>query len=212
MSETHVVVVGTGPEARIALDIFAAQNSVVLGILENDEQKEVMEVNDVGVFAKLDSEDSRTVLAGGNVEYFVAIGENDDRKDAYERLASIANKPSINATHPMAVVSPYAKIGFGNLINAGTVINANSTVGDQNIIHSGVVIEPDAVVGNYCHISAGVRVGGNVKIEDEAFIGTGAIIHPGITIGEGALIGAGAVVLKGVEAGQIVHGNPAQPV
>jgi len=212
MSKTHIVLVGTEATARIALDIFAAIDQMVLGILENDSNRAVDELNDVGVFAQMESEDTKIVLSGDNVEYFVAVGDNAERKRAYEYMAGLAAKPAAVAQHPAATVSPYAKLGFGNLINAGAVINANAVIGDQNIIHAHVSIETDAKIGNYCHLSSGVRIGGNATIEDDAFLGTGAVVHPGVTIGKGALVGAGSVVLRDVEEGQVVHGNPAMPV
>lgn len=212
MSEKHIILIGTDPTARIALDVFAAQNQVVLGILENDPDREVKELNDVGVFAQLDSEDARTVMQGESVEYFVAVGSNGERKEAYEKMAGIAKKPSANAHHPAAVISPYAKMGFGTLANAGVVVNANAEVGDQTLLHSRVVVEVGAKIGIYCNLNAGVVVGGNAVLEDEVFVGTGAIIHPGVTIGKGAMIGAGSVVLRDVEEGSVVHGNPAMPV
>lgn len=212
MSDKHIILVGTDPTSRIALDIFAAQNQVVLGILENDPDREVRELNDVGVFAPLDSEDARTVMQGESVEYFVAVGGNSDRKAAYETMAEIAKKPAAQAVHPDAVVSPYAKMGFGVLANAGVVVNANAEVGDQTLLHSRVVVEVAAKVGNYCNLNAGVVVGGNAVVEDEVFVGTGAIIHPGVRVGKGSMIGAGSVVLRDVEEGSVVHGNPAMPV
>lgn len=212
MSQTHIVIIGTDATARIAIDVFTACNQVVLGILETDPDRVVAELNDVGVFSRLDSEDAKTVMSGDNVEYFVAVGDNASRKASYEAMADISKKPAAQATHPAAVVSPYARTGFGNLINAGTVINANAFIGDQNIIHAHVSIDTDAIIGNYCHINAGVRIGGNATIEDEVFIGTGAVIHPGVKVGAKAVIGAGSVVLREVLPGQIVHGNPAMPV
>jgi len=212
MSQTHIVIIGTDATARIAIDVFAACNQVVLGIVENDPDREVGELNDISVFARLDSEDVKTVMGGGNVEYFVAVGDNASRKAAYEVMSEISKKPAAQGTHPQSVVSPYAQVGFGNLINAGAVINANAAVGDQNILHAHVSVDTDARIGNFCHINAGVKIGGNATIEDEVFIGTGAVIHPGVKIGNKAMIGAGSVVLKDVEEGQIVHGNPAMPI
>lgn len=212
MSKSHIVLVGSDATTRIALDVFAALDQVVLGILENDPNREVAELNDVGVFARMESEDTKTVMTGETVEYFVAVGDNAERKRTYEYMADIAKKPAAVAVHPAATVSSYAKLGFGNLVNAGAVINANAIIGDQNIIHAHVSIDTDARIGNYSHLSAGVRVGGNAIIEDEVFIGTGAVIHPGVTVGKGAMIGAGSVVLREVQPGQVVHGNPAMPV
>ncbi len=212
MSKSNIVLVGSDATSRIALDVFAALDQIVLGILETDPKRNITELNDVSVFAQMESDDAKTVLSGETVEFFVAVGDNAERRRAYEYMAGIAKKPAAVAIHPTSAVSAYAKLGFGNLVNAGAVISANAVIGDQNIIHAHVSIETDARIGNYCHLSSGVRVGGNAILEDDVFVGTGAIIYPGITVGKGALIGAGSVVLREVHPGQVVHGNPASPV
>lgn len=210
MSETHIIIVGTGAEARIAADIFAAMNLVVLGYLETDKDRNIRDLNDINVFAYYEDEEARVVLKDKNIQFFVSNGEISERIKFYEKVAKKTKRPAANAIHPMSWQSPYAAIGFGNLLNASVVVNPNSVIGDMNFFHSGVSIETDVKIGNYCTFSSGVKIGSNVQIEDEVFIGTGAIIHPGVTIGKGALIGAGSVVLKSVDPGKRVFGNPAQ--
>ncbi len=210
MSDTHIVIVGTGAEARIAADIFTAMDIVVLGYLETDRERNIRDLNDINVFAHYEDEEASVVLKDKNIQFFVASGEIENRIKFFEKVAKGAKRPSTNALHPMSWRSPYSAIGFGNLFNAASVVNPNSVIGDMNFFHSGVTVETDVTIGNYCNFNSGVKIGANVQIEDEVFIGTGAVIHPGIKIGKGCLIGAGSVVLKSVEAGKRVFGNPAQ--
>jgi sugar O-acyltransferase (sialic acid O-acetyltransferase NeuD family) len=212
MSETHVVIIGTGAEGRIAADIFTAAGNVVLGFLETSEEIETRDLNDISVFAVAGSDESLMVLKDENIQYFVAVGEISRRQEIYEAIAGVAKRPAANAIHPGAWVSPYVAMGFGNLVNFGAAINANTTVGDNNMLHTGVIVEPDVTIGNYCTINAGARVGANVVIEDHVFIGTGAVIYPGVKLGKGCLVGAGSVVLREVDEGATVHGNPAQKI
>ncbi|MEM0998556.1 MAG: NeuD/PglB/VioB family sugar acetyltransferase [Bacteroidota bacterium] len=212
MSDTHVIIIGTGAEGRIAADIFAAAGIIVLGFLETAEEISTRDLNDISVFAIAGSEDSKMVLQDNKVQFLVAVGDIKLRKAVYERVAEISKRPAANAQHPGAWISPYAAIGFGNLFNYGVAVNANTQIGDNNLVHSGAVIEPDVTIGNYCTVSAGARIGTNASLEDNVFIGTGAIVHPGVKIGKGAMIGAGSVVLREVEEGTTVFGNPAQAV
>lgn len=212
MNERQIVIVGTGAEARIAADVFTAMGHVVLGFVETVEGKELRDLNDINVFAHYAEDAARNVIKDAAVEFMVAVGEIELRRKIYEALAKRAKRPAANAVHPLSWQSPYAAIGFGNIFNASSVVNANSTVGDHNHFHSGVSVETDSVIGSYCNFNSGVRIGANVRIDDEVFIGTGAIIHPGIHIGKGSLIGAGSVVVRSVEEGGKVFGNPAQSV
>jgi sugar O-acyltransferase (sialic acid O-acetyltransferase NeuD family) len=212
MVETKIIIIGTGPEGRIAADIFLAMGIDVLGFLETAEEQKAVELNDINVFARFGSKDAQKVLADPDLQYIVTLGEIAERKTVYETAAKSTKRPASNGVHPLAWVSPNAKIGFGNLINAQAAINANAEIGDMNHLHSGSSIEPDAKVGNYCTLSPGVRIGSKCEVGDEVFIGTGAVIYPGVKVGKGAIIGAGSVVLREVKKGQTVHGNPAKEI
>jgi sugar O-acyltransferase (sialic acid O-acetyltransferase NeuD family) len=212
MSEKQLLIVGTGAEARIAADVFAAMGHVVLGFLETDPDRNKGELNDINVVGHYEREDAVAVLKDARIEYIVAVGDMAEREEVYGKVAGRTRRPSANAVHPLSWHSPYATVGFGNLFNAGTVLNANSRVGDMNHFHSGVTVEPDVQVGSFCNFNSGVRIGANVRIDDGVFIGTGAVIHPGVHLGKGCLVGAGSVVLKAVGSGEKVFGNPAKAV
>ncbi|MEM7036735.1 MAG: DapH/DapD/GlmU-related protein [Bacteroidota bacterium] len=212
MNNSHIVIVGTGAEARLAADIFIACDQVVLGFLKTDAEDSVRDLNDISVFAVLGEEDSLMVLQDERIQYLVAVADIAERKRIYELTASLTKRPSANATHTLAWVSPNANVGFGNLFNAQVAINANAKIGDMNHFHSCASVEPDAEIGNYCTIGAGARIGSKAKVGDNAFIGTGAVIYPGVTLGKGCMVGAGSVVIKEVPEGAVVNGNPAVQV
>jgi sugar O-acyltransferase (sialic acid O-acetyltransferase NeuD family) len=209
MDEKQLLIVGTGAEARIAADIFTAMGHMVLGFIETDPERSLRELNDINVVGNFEEDEARSLLKDSRVEFMVAVGEMELRQKVYEKVAKRTKRPSANAVHPLSWQSSYAQLGFGNIFNAGTVVNANTVVGDMNHFHSGVTVETDVTIGNYCNINAGARIGANVVVEDQVFIGTGAVIHPGVRLGEGCLVGAGSVVLKSVDAGKRVFGNPA---
>ncbi len=205
-----ILIIGTGPEGRLALDIFNASDVLVYSFLSDKKTEEGQQINDVGIFGSIDNPNAKKVLLEANVDVFVAEGNPVDRKRLQLVVSELTGKPGVNAFHPLGFISPYAKIGFGNLMSAGFALHANAEIGDSNFFHSHVSIEPDTQIGNYCTFNSGVKIGSNVVIGDEVFIGTGAIIHPGVKIGNHAMIGAGSVVLKSVAAGKTVFGNPAK--
>lgn len=201
------MIVGAGPEGRVALDILNMLDVVVYGFMTDDESLLLKEVNDMLVAAQLGTADCDTLLQDEHIRLIITARDIDQRIELVEQLAD-AKAVISNVIHPHHSISPYAKLGRGNLISAGLVIQPNVMLGSFNLLESYVSIEADAAIGDYCTLQAGVRIGREAQIHNECLIGMGAIIHPGISIGEGAMIGPGAVVLKDVEDGQTIFGNP----
>jgi acetyltransferase EpsM len=137
-----------------------------------------------------------------------AIG-NYERKSIIELLENKGYQ-FINIIHQHNYISPSIKIGYGNCIAPGCVINANVNIGNHCIINSNCNISHDCILENYVTISPGVTIAGNVSINEGVFIGAGATIIPGISIGKGAYIAAGACVTKDVPAHVMVAGVPAR--
>ena len=212
MAANPAVIIGTRAEARIVLDILNNNDVITFGFVTDDNEKLNTVINDVSVFGKIEDSDVKKILKDVNIDYFIAEGEIPIRRKLTGKLGQLCGRPPVNVIHRFAYVSPYAKIGFGNLLNMGAFLNPNTIIGDMNFFHSYVSVEPDVEIGNYCNFGSGVRIGGNVFIGNEVFIGTGAVIHPGVKIGEGAIIGAGAVVLRQVDPGTTVFGNPGQTI
>jgi putative colanic acid biosynthesis acetyltransferase WcaF len=123
-----------------------------------------------------------------------------------------------------------ARIGQGVVVRAGVNISFpwRLTVGDHCWIGEEVMILSLAPVelgpnvclsqraflctgshdrrDNFALRTAPIRIGPRSWVAAQAFIG------PGVTLGEGCTVSAGSVVLRDVEPGQLVRGNPAEPV
>ena len=210
-SKTPFVIVGTGAEARIALDIANKLEVVVFGFLADDEASLRQEINDVLVVTTLESKDAKTLLEDSSLKIVIADKDIGNRKDIVSLFESNDNE-LVSLIHPHSSISPYAKIGRGNLMAAGTVIEANSMVGSYNLFGNYVSIEPDVEMGDYCNVQSGVRIGAGAMIESAVNIGMGAVIYPGVKIGLGAVVGAGSIVLQDVAEGSQVFGNPAKAI
>lgn len=208
-SKTPIIIVGTGPEAKVTLDAANELDVMVYGFLTDDDTTLNTEINDILVIAKLGNKDSDTLLEDENIKLVVAARDIEKRKNLAAYL-KVKTPEIINAIHPFNSISAFTQMGKGNIIYPGAVINANVLVGSFNLIESSVSIDVEAQVGDYCTIQSGARIGREVMIHNEVLIGMGAIIHPGVSIGEGAMVGPGAVVLTDVEAGDTVFGNPAR--
>jgi len=144
-------------------------------------------------------------------DYFVAIGNNQNRKIILQKLK--ARRCTIaTLIHSSAIISERVKIGFGVVVMPAVVINADSTVGDGVILNTRCLIEHDNVIGNFSHISPSVSLAGTVKIGECCWIGIGTTIVNNISICSDSIIGAASLVLKDLLEPSTYVGCPARKI
>lgn len=139
----------------------------------------------------------------------IAIGDPQARQAetgsvGADRLATVA--------HPDASVSPYAQIGAGCFLAAGSVVAPQARLGIGVIANHGAVIDHDVEVGDFCHIAPNATLGGNVRVGKRVLVGAGASILPDISICDDVTIGAGSVVIASITAMGVYAGVPARRV
>jgi len=204
-----ILIVGTGAEARIALDIANDLDILVYGFLTSEESELRQEMNDILVVAELGTEDSDTLLEDKNIKFVLAEADLEQRELLSDQLATHSSE-LINLTHPLARFSPFAKMGKGNILLTGVVVLPNAEIGDFNRIGAYSSIGVDALIGDYCHLQEGVRIGEGAVLERHVSVGAGAIINKGVKIGEKVMIAPGAVVMTDIPDESMAFGNPAQ--
>lgn len=207
-NKTPIIIIGTGADARQALDIANDLDILVYGFLTDDKEKALEQLNDILILDTLEGNQAKELMEEDNLELLVAEGDIAKRQDFVQAIRPFKQKHAV-LVHPRASISDYAKLGHGLIIHPGAVIGSNAFVGSYNILHAHCSIGADTIVGDNCTISAGAQIGREVEIGNEVFIGMGAIIYPGVHIGAGAMVGPGAVVLQNVGEGKTVFGNPA---
>ncbi len=112
-------------------------------------------------------------------EFIIGIGDNQIRKqiaDHYPKLKYI------NAIHPKTTILSNVKMGVGNVICPGVVIQTGSFLGNHNIINTNTSIDHHCTVRDYCHIAPSCALCGNVKLYDGVFITVGCSIVPQVKI------------------------------
>jgi UDP-perosamine 4-acetyltransferase len=114
----------------------------------------------------------------------------------------------INAIHPHSYIAPSVKIGTGNHIKAGSVIDTNTAIGDCCIIDNGAVLAHDNQIGNGCHLAPGVSMGSGIRLGEFTVIGIGASVSTGLEIGRMSIIAVGSSVVKNVPDNSVVEGVP----
>ena len=118
----------------------------------------------------------------------------------------------INVIHPHAYIAQTVRMGKGNYIKAGAVIETDTIIGNCCIIDNGAVIAHDNVIGDGCHIAPGVAMGSSIHIDELAIVGIGASIATDVRIGRSAIISVGSSVVKDVPDYAVVEGVPGRVV
>ena len=122
-----------------------------------------------------------------------AIGNNVLR-EKYNANASLLGYKIPNIIHPSAYVSPFVKIGYGNIflnnvciqnsaiIGNGVVITANSEIhhdceiDDYSLIYSCSVIRTNTKIGKRVKIGSTVSISNGAVVFDDAIIENGEVI------------------------------------
>ncbi len=112
--------------------------------------------------------------------------------------------------HPLANVSPAARMGFGVYVSFGGCIGGDVKIGNHVSIAPGVIVGHDSQIDSYAVIAPGAVVSGNVSVGESCYLGARSVVRQRIKIGSGALVGMGAVVTRDVQRGTTVAGVPAR--
>ena len=129
-------------------------------------------------------------------DYFVSIGDNEKRKEIFEKIENKLN--IINVISKSAYIHKSCFIGIGNLISFKAVICPGVKIGNNNIINTGAIVEHESLIGSNCHIAPGAIILGRVKIGNNVLIGAGTIIKNGISVCDNVILGAGSVVISNI--------------
>ena len=198
-----IVIIGGSAGSDICSEILSVQYKRIL-FLETYSQR-ISENRIIGKKIK----DGISFLSKKNVDYFIATGDNDQRKENFEYIYKKTGKTPINCIHPSAYISLSAKIGNGNLICPHAVIHTEAVIGNNTIINTSSVVEHDCVIDDYAQISPNTTLCGRDEIGEGAFIGAGSVIVPKIKIGKKSVIAAGSSVITNVPANTLYAGVPA---
>jgi sugar O-acyltransferase (sialic acid O-acetyltransferase NeuD family) len=141
----------------------------------------------------------------------IAIGDNYARCFVRDFIVSkLPDFDFVNAIHPTVPIGRNVKIGVGNVIMAGVIINPDSEIEDFCILNTGAQLEHNCFMGSFSHLSAGSITGGKVRIGRFSAITLNVTIIDRLNIGENTVVGSGSVVLKDLPDNVLAYGNPAK--
>lgn len=208
-----VVGVGAGGHAKVIIDILRLTGGYDLrGLVDADARLAGSTVLSVPVVGG--DEELRRLHAEGVRHAFVGIAslaDTRDNKAVFDRVRALGFE-IINVIHPSAVVADSVRMGAGNRIFGGVVINPESVLGDNVVINTGAVVDHECRVEDHAQVAPGAQLAGNVHVGEGSIVGIGATVIQGVRIGRYAMVGAGAVVIREVPDHATVVGVPARPI
>ncbi len=208
----NVIIVGTGQQSKVIHYNIVCQNEYkIAGFFDIDNQKwgiEYLGSKILEGYKDFDISYLKKIRKEKDVsKFFIAIGNMGQRKRLYNFFIENDWEP-INIIHPHAVISNYAEIGKGVLIEAGCLITPNPIIGNNVVINTGSQINHDNYIADHSYIASGVVLSGGVRIGECSLIDDGVIVTLGKKIGSNCIIGAGSVVTKDIPDNVIAYGNP----
>ena len=143
--------------------------------------------------------------------FVCALGNLKVKIKCIERMKERGAK-FINLINKRADISPYARIGVGNIFSAYSSIGAGAIVGNYNLFQRNSIISHDCIVGDFNRIDCNVVCVGGVKIENRVTIHTSSVINHRVILKNDSIVGACSFVVKSVKENDLVLGNPAKRI
>jgi sugar O-acyltransferase (sialic acid O-acetyltransferase NeuD family) len=212
MKVTNVVVFCAGPQTRVILDILKDQPEyTVVGLIDSVQNvgsnfygyKVIGRQNELSTLCKTYSFNAGIVGLGDNyLREKVVLEILDQQKDFN----------FINVISKFSYFSPTAKIGVGNVIMPGVIVNSEAIITNHCIINTNSSLEHNCLMEAFSSLSAGVTTGGYFNLGKYSAIALGVTILDRTTIGENVVVGSGSLVTKDLESHGLYYGVPAKRI
>lgn len=209
-----IIIGGTGTACVVADQILNAISSFglkdeLLGFAFNDEYVDnvmgypVLSKNYFGLAEQFEKYDDVRFL------YLLYRFDKIKARAEFRDSFNIPLEKYYNFIHPLAYVAGSAKIGYGNILLANTVINSNAVMGNFNTFNSSCLVGHDTIIGSNNFSAAHTCIGSGLTIGNYNFFGINCTLKNKLTIGDNVLVGQASNVLKNLDDNTICFGNPA---
>ncbi|MDR3416682.1 MAG: acetyltransferase [Nevskia sp.] len=133
----------------------------------------------------------------------VAIGSPQGRSNVLNTLWQLgAVTPAY--VHPLALVSPAARLGRGTIVCPYAIVNRNASVGDGVLVNVHCCVGHGAAAGDFSVLSPYADLNGDSAIGAGCFLGTRATLFPRVTIGRECVVDSHTAVRASAEDRQII--------
>jgi len=213
-----LIIIGGYGNGTVALstieDINAAAPNKEWDVLGFLNDRETEPINGYPVLGKVDQESVRRYIEDTEIYFIYTLISVKLNYKFLHRLTDL-NIPDYRfATiiHPTAVVSKFANIGNGVMIQPFVSVGPNVSIGNHVQIYAQSLIGHNSTLNNYAYVANNACIGASVVLEEGAYLGTNCSTIENITIGKWSVVGIGAVALKSIEPYAKMVGNPARMI
>lgn len=201
-----------GPQTRVIIDMLQNQPEyTIIGIIDS-----IQPVGSVYYGHQVIGRQNDIKKLSETYDFqsgIVGLGDNYLReKVVLEILQQNENFKFINAISNFSYISPTAKIGVGNVIMPGVVVNSEVVMKNHCIINTNSSLEHNSFMEDFSSLSAGVTTGGYFTIGKYSAIALGVTILDRTSIGENVVVGSGSLVTKNLESHGLYYGSPAKRI
>ena len=201
-----IIILGSGGMARNAIDLInnEQRDFKLEGIIDPKRKKPLLGVPVLG-----DDSSLAKIIKKYSVEYVfpaIGFGENIDntlRYNVYKKLLKFKKVKIPNLISSKALIRSNVKMGQGNIIQAGSIVDTSVTIKNNVNIGLNVMIGHSSIISDHVTIAGSVNINGSVKIGQGSFIGMGAVIYK--NIGNWSKVSPNATCLKEVGSYKIVY-------
>lgn len=203
-------IIGSGGFSKQVIEMVEKINEIkeiyeLVGLIDDNKEligQEILGYKIIGTTDYLNEVSKKKEIYG-----VIAIADGKIRANLVRKLNSVK---WVNLIHPKAIVSKYVKLGEGNIICAGVIVNPMSSIGNHCHINIGSTLGHDVNMSDFVTVMPGCRISGNVVLKKYSMLGAGSIVLQGLTVEENVSIGAGAVVTKNTVSNKVYVGVPAR--
>ena len=203
-----IVIIGTGQHARMLIELIEEQEKfTIFGLIsKKPERKKILNYP----ILCTDKDLKKLLKENKDIKNYVCgIGDNSGGMIVRKKIINYFDQilyPA-NIISPKSMISKYAKIGKGNIIEAFAKIMNGAKIGNHCMIESYTAVNHDQIIGTNTFIGNNVSLAGK-KIGANCIIGDGSTIGYKVSIGSNCIVNQGTVVNVDIKNNKIVYGQP----
>jgi len=206
-----IIIYGGGGLGKTLIELLQAMGGYsLIGIIDDgiEPGTKILNIPVLGSKEHLDELHKRGITQAINA--VGGIGEVSVRSRVFKTLInSHYSFPSV--THPTAFIEKSAIIASGVQVFAKAYIGTDVQIGFGCIVNTGSIVSHDCILGEQVNISPGTTLAGEVIVGNQVLIGMGVTVNLGIQIGEFARIGNGSTIKANVPTKTIVKAGTTWP-